>query len=568
MPFQPLQGAENRTEFLPSADGGVNSRAVAWNLQDTEYADGYNISIEQLGVWKRRKGAASLGGLEALPGGNTWHRDAFGAIALWGVWGSNIYSSVGGGAWARKASGISLFSNVLHQFVEGVYTDVNFANNQFRAIYGCQCVPNSNSTELTRLFVFRGDNVAAINQATQESNYAPQAITYFQGRLWKANDQLDGDGSDLSWSELDDGLTFSPANQLSIEPGIGGRITAVFPVRGSSPRLVVFKEDAVAILNPRWGSSSALIPGAGDELDTLTSSIQLVTDKIGCIATKSLTTAPSFGQGDVLFLARDGVRSLSRSSDDTLSGVGPRITEKVPAWIDRINFSAAHKAVAEIYDNAYHLAIPLDGSQENNFVMRMELATGAWSLHNWSARDLMQAPLTGDERFLFQNNSGFTEESTVTGLPSNRVYHLSRGYSGDLDPGATYVNYELVTKAFVFRNPKSEKKFDRLMFLGTVDASETHHMRVAYRVDFKNWETVPTEVVFGVPGTEITQGQTPLVWEAPVQKMIQRRIGLQDVNMGTMVQVRFSGSRDEAQPQIYYTDVEADNDAQVFDNED
>lgn len=568
MPFQPLPGAENRTEFLPSADGGVNSRAVAWNLENNQYAEGYNISIEQQGVWKRRRGAASLGGLEARPGGQTWHTDTDGDTILWGAWGNAIYRSTGGGAWNEKASGVSLLPNVLHQFVEGIYLDSNYLANQYRAIYGCQCVPSSQTTETSRLFVFRGDDVSAVAQATQQESYAPQCLAYFQGRLWKGNDQLDGDGNDLSWSELDDGLTFSPANQLSIEPGVGGKVTAIFPVRGTSPRLVVFKESAVAILNPRWGSSSALIPGAGDELDTLTSSIQLVTDQIGCVATKSLTTAPSFGAGDVLFLARDGVRSLSRAADDTLSGVGPRITEQIPAWIARINWQAAHKAVATVYDNAYHLAIAMDGSAENNFVLRMELTTGAWSLHTWDARDMVAAPITGEERFLFQNNTGFTEESSVTGLPSSQIFNMYRGYSSDTDPGASYVPYELVTKAFVFQNPKVEKRFDRLMFLGTVDASETHHMRIAYRVDFKNWETLATEVVFGVPGTEITLGTTPLTWEPPTQKMIQRRVGLQNVNSGTMIQVRFSGSRDEAQPQIYYADVEADHQQQLFDNED
>ncbi len=566
MPFP--RSNEIRTQFLPSADGGVNTRAAAWNLQDNEYDEGFNIDISQQGVWSRREGVSSIGGREDDPGGFTWHRDTDNDLVFWGVWGSNVYRSTGSGAWAQKASGVSLYPNVLHQFVEGAYLDTNFGGNQFRAIYGAQCVPNSATTEVSRLFVFRGDDVSDLLQATQNESYAPRVITYFQNRLWKANDaRAGGDGNDLAWSELDDGMTYSPANELSIEPGLGGRITGLWPVRSTQPVLIIFKEDAIASLEPRWGSSSALIPGGGDELDTLTSRVQLITRGLGCIATKSLTSAPGFQGGDVLYLSRDGVRSLARAGDDTIAGAGNRITEKIPRWIGRINFSAAHKAVASIVDNAYHLAVPMDGSPENNYVLRMELLTGAWSLHDWEARDISQVPQAGDERFYFQGNGAFTEESTVTGLPTEQIHHLYRGYSGDLDPGATFIQYELVTKAFVFDNPKVEKQFDRLAFLGTVDAGETHHMRIAYRVDFQDWQTLPTEAVFGVPGTLITQGQSPLTWDPPDQKMIQRRIGLQDVSPGTMINIRFSGARDEARPQIYYTDVEAVHMQQLFDNE-
>lgn len=565
MAFQELTPLE--TEFMPSADGGVDTRSVAWNREPNQYDDGYNIDISQRGVWGPRQGVTSLGGSEDLPGGFYWHRDASSAVILWAIWGSKLYRSTGGGVWSHKASGVSVYSNVLHQFVDGIYNDANFSANQLRAVYGCQCVPNSGTTEVSRLFVFRGDDVSAINQATQQVSYAPRVITYFQGRLWKANDQISGDGNDLAWSELDDGLTYSPANELSIEPGLGGAITGLFPLRSGTPRLVVFKQDAIAYLEPRWGSSSALIPGAGDELDTLTSRVELLTDGVGCVATRSITTAPGFQQGDVLYLARDGVRSLARASDDTVSGAGPRITDKVPRWIDRINFAAAHKAVAVIFDNAYHLAVPLDGAQENTHILRMEIETGAWSLHNLQGRDLRNVPTSGASRLNLQYNAGFTEESTVTGLPTNQIYHLYRTFAGDLDPGATFVNYELITRAFVFKNPKVEKKFDRVLFLGTVDAGETHHMRIAYRVDFKDWQTVASEVVFGVPGAEIVQGQSPLVWTTPDQKMIQRRIGLQDADSGTMLQIRFSGARDSARPFIYYMDVEARHLQQMFDNE-
>lgn len=564
MPFR--KTTQLQTEQIPTLDGGVNSLNVAWNLEDTEMADAVNVDISSIGKWGRRRGVDSKGGTENLPGGWHWHRDADGDLVLWSIWGSRLYRSTGAGDWNDRACGASFYSNVLHQFVEGIFNDANFDSNQLRVVYGCQCVPNSGTTEASRLFMFKGDEVASDLQYSQNESHAPRCIEYFQGRLWKADDRQSGDGNDLAWSELDDGLTYSPANELSIEPGIGGRIVGLRAGRGSTPQLFVFKEEAIAVLEPRWGSSSALIPGLGDELDTITSRVQLLTPGIGCVATKSLTSAPGFAGGDILFLARDGVRALSRADNDVVSGAGPRITEKVPDWIDRINWAAAHKAVAAIYDDAYHLALPLDGAVENNAVLRMQLRTGAWTLHNWAARDIAQVPFNSAGQFWFQGNDGFTEESTETGLPTNQIYHMYQGYVNDLDPGATYVNYDLITKGYIFGDPRFEKQWDRILFLGTVDANETHSMTVAYRTDFQDWVTIATQVVFGVPGDTIVMGATPLVWTVPDTKMVQRRVGLQDVAPGTMIQFRFMGSSDEARPEIFFTQFSAQPMQEIFDN--
>jgi hypothetical protein len=564
MPFPKTTQTIN--EVIPSLDGGVNSRKVAWVLDRNEMADAINIDISNIGKWSRRLGTVSRGGTENSPGGMHWHRDADSDIVLWAIWGSVLYRSTGGGAWVDRASGASFYQDVLHQFVEGTYNNANFVDNQLRAVYGCQCVPNSNTTLATELFVFKGDEVGNANTYSQNESHAPRCLEYFQGRLWKGWDRVSGDGNDLAWSELDDGLTYSPANELSIEPGIGGKIVGLRAGRGAVPQLFVFKEEAIAVLEPRWGSSSALIPGLGDELDTIASRVQLLTSGVGCVATKSLTSAPGFAGGDILFLARDGVRSLSRASDDTVAGAGPRITEKVPGWIDRINWQAAHKAVASIFDDAYHLALPLDGSIENNAVLRMQLNNGAWTLHDWVCRDITRVPFNSEEQFWFQNNAAYTQESTQTGLPDQPIYHMYKGYTGDRDPNDAFIDYTMQTRGLNFQSPNNEKQWDRIMFLGTVDANETHALTVAYRVDIQDWETAASSIVFGVPGNIITMGDTPLVWEAPTTKMVQRRLGLQDVAPGTMIEFRFMGSSDEARPEFYHVDVAATPQQEIFDN--
>lgn len=548
------KNAEAQFEVVESLDGGAQQRARLWNVPPTQYADGYNIDISERGVWKRRRGTRSAGTWPGAPGGFGYTRDTVGTPFIWAVFGSNIFRTTGFGVFDQSpVTNITLYAQTLHMLIEGIYVNSAYLPNQYRAMYGCQCAANTNTTEASRLFVFRGNQVTSIVHSTQQVSYAPLVITFYQGRLWKANDQISGDGFDLMWSELDDGLTYSPANAISVEPGIGGRITGLYASRADAPQLIVFKEHSIHAFEPHWGSSSALIPGAGDELDTLQSSLRTLSTGLGCIATRSIAATPGFGGGDVLYLSRDGVRGLLRAQDDSIVGVGPRVSENIPDWIARINFTAAHRAVATVYDNAYHLAVPLDGAEANSHILRLDLETGSWSLHNWKACDIARVPLLSEDRMYMQYNTAYTEESTNTGLPHVPVFHFYRTYIGDKDPGATTISYELQTRAFAFGTARQEKAFDRLLFVGTTDTGETHRMQIAYDVDFQGWVTMASLLDLAGP--------------ASGTKLFQRRFNLRDVPTGTFIRFRFTNhAADFAQPQIYYMDVAATPMQEIFDN--
>lgn len=543
-------------EYVESLDGGGHQRARAWKAPPNTFADGYNIDISEVGVWKRRRGVRSQGASRGQPGGMTWVRDSINTTLLWTINGSQIFRTVGTAdldTEVNAVTNVTLYSRTLHMLVEGTYNNAAFLVNQNKAIYGCQCIPSTQATEASRLFMFRSNQVTAVPHATQHVSFAPLVIAWYQSRLWKANDQISGDGSDLAWSELDDGLTFSPANEVSIEPGIGGRITGLWPVRSLAPQLVVFKEHAIHRFKPRWGNSSAFIPGAGDELDTLTSSVEPISTTVGCVATRSIAATPGFAGGDLIYLARDGVRALARAEDDSLVGTSARLTEAIPDWIDRINWAAIDRAVATVHDNAYHLAVPMDGAEDNTHVLRMELESGAWSLHNWKVRDMAQIPTGGEDRLYMQYNTAYTEESVATGLPHVGVYHLYRAFERDRDPGFTTITYELQTRAMVFGTARQEKAFDRALFVGTTDTNETHRMRVSYSVDFGEWTTMASLFILSAPNSGV--------------KLTQRRFSLRDIPSGTMIRFRLThGGTDTAQPQIYYMDVSATPLQEIYDN--
>lgn len=547
-------------DIISSLEKGVNTRQVEWKIDPSAAVDLLNVDQSKNGVFGRRKGATPFGGIEAEPGGLGQFRDnATDQQNAWAVFGSELFLSTGSGLWETKACGISLVSDRLHMFVEGNWSA---ASGDQRSMYVSQAAPSSGVTEASMLMAFKGLNAADFSQS---ASYAPLAIAYFQNRLWIANNQVAGDGNDLAWSELDDGLTYSPANALSIEPGIGGRITALLPARDSTPKLWIFKEDAITLLSPQWGSSGSLIPGIGDELDTITSSLRMLTAGVGCVATRSVVWVPGFEKADVFFLARDGVRSLQRAENDTQIGAGLPLTYNVPAWVDRINFDFAHKAVATVFDNAYHLAVPMDGATDNTHVLRFDLFQQSWSLHNWKWRDASIIPFSNEQRLFFQHMDG-TNDCSATGAPDSLPHQVYRAYVGAEDPGGVPVSYKIETRAFSFGDVNIRKRWDELAFIATVPAGETHFPTIVYRSDFRDWTTAAS-LAISVPDVPIILGQDPLPWVAPDQQLIARRIGLQDVDPGRMIQFRILGESDYALPSFYELRVKAEAEQEIHDNE-
>lgn len=572
MPFRtdPPQGHEN----FQSIHKGANTRNVPWALEQTETVDLLNVMTNKLGIWSRRRGSSAIGGIEGgAPGGLGQYRDpADGEQYGWGIFGSQLYRTTGGGLWDPKACGVSFVADRLHFLVEGNW---DATSGDQKALYVAQTVPSSGVTEASSLAVFKANTAA---DWSQNASHAPLAITYWQNRLWKANDQVDGDGSDLMWSELDDGLTYSPANALSIEPGVGGVITALVPARDSTPKMWIFKEEMVAILTTYWGSSSALIPSLGDELDLIQSSVQVLTIGIGCIAPRSVAWVPGFQSADVLFLARDGVRSLRRAESDVQAGAGLPVSYNIPNWIDRINFDYAHKAVAAVYDNAYHLAVPMDGALENTHILRFDLFTQGWSLHDYQARDVKMIPFGGEQRLYYQcNYPGFDTSSTdAPHLDSNAsIYQAYRMFHGTWDPSTDPTNprkvpYEHTTRAFLFGERRIEKAWDHLDMLVSIENGETHTVDLYYRVDNIEWTTMATSLIIAPPGGAlgVNFGTDALPWNvnSAGNKALQRKWGLKDLPTGTFLQIKFVGNKDTAVPSFYNVEVAAEPVQEIFDN--
>jgi hypothetical protein len=279
---------------------------------------------------------------------------------------------------------------------------------------------------------------------------------------------------------------------------------------------------------------------------------------------------PGLEGADVLFLARDGIRSLRRAENDVQTGAGLPLSYQIPGWIERINFDFAHKAVAAVHNNKYHLAVPMDGAEDNTHILRFDLFQNSWILFDIRARDLGRIPFNGEDRLYFQNtyrapdcsSTGLASSATETEVP----FQVYRAYSGSMDPGASQIDYSITTRALHLNNLDVRKRWDQLAIMGTVEAGATHTMLVEYRVDFKDWTTAAS-LTIAVPDPGIHLGVDALPWVRPDQQLVIRKLDLRDVDPGYIIQFRFSDELDYGRPTFNRVVVRGEHEQRIFSND-
>ncbi len=533
------------TERQVSSHEGSNTRDVSYLLTENQVRIAENMIINEPGRRRMRQGARAFGAPGGEPGGAGIYTLANSIQRFVGVWDSVLYDSSGNAGWAQIATGESLVTGKLHMFVEG-----RGANG--RTLYICQAEQGvSGPLDQSELMQYDTDNDAA----TRASGIQPRCVEFFQNRVWAGGLQgAANQQQDLYWGEVGGGLQFSDGNNLLIEPGVGGEVSALIQTREETPRLLIFKESAIAVLDPRWGSSSALIPTAADSLDTINSSVRLLSRGTGCVATRTAIWVPGAEGADVFFLAADGIRSLSRAENDVIAGAGLPISWPAKDIFDRVNWTHAHKAAAAVYDNAYHVALPLDGATQNSHIARYDLFQKAWSLQSWDSKDAFLANLAAQERLYFQNNTA-VNDSAVTGLAGDAVYQIFRAYDGSLDPGGTNIIMTEESRSFMFQEPFRKKRWSH--FTMGVGSADTQWLEVAYRVDLGPWRVLASEPVDGAEGT-VVLGEDALPWDNTEDLIRKKQFSLIDITPSYTLDMRISTITNETaigRPIIYISEV-------------
>jgi hypothetical protein len=153
--------------------------------------------------------------------------------------------------------------------------------------------------------------------------------------------------------------------------GGNDQVTAVAP--WTLNEFVVFMRNSIFYVNTGVGR---YVTGAALSTDSFIKT--LVTD-IGCIAKRSVVQA----DGGVIFLSDNGVYIMNptqvgaNESMRLLTNAQP-LSAPIDDVIQRINRTYAYRAVGVYWGNRYYLAVPVDGSAENNAVLVYNFILKAW----------------------------------------------------------------------------------------------------------------------------------------------------------------------------------------------
>ena len=125
-------------------------------------------------------------------------------------------------------------------------------------------------------------------------------------------------------------------------------------------KLVIFNRESIHIL--------------GGSADLKTSTLQLLTNEVGCVARKSILQVGN----KMMFLSDNGVYALDFLDLYNLRGNDIPLSESIDSTIKRINPDYAENAEAAYFDNRYYLSVALDDSTRNNALIVYNFLNREW----------------------------------------------------------------------------------------------------------------------------------------------------------------------------------------------
>ena len=207
-----------------------------------------------------------------------------------------------------------------------------------------------------------------------------------------ARHKKDRNNDELIASDILDSDTFD---------AIGGALK----ITGGSSDFIVglepFTEDKLVVFARR---SIHQIDGVSGSLADVR--VNVVSPDIGCSARSSVVQIAN----KIFFLSDQGVFGLEYLDAYNLRGLEVPLSEAIQPYVDRINQDYVDQSVGAYFDNRYYLAVPLDGSTENNFILVYNLINGGWesidsvNSTGFNVRDMLVAR-EGSENALYITTS-------------------------------------------------------------------------------------------------------------------------------------------------------------------
>ena len=430
----------NKQKITRSYFTGMNSYDAPREIGDTECANIENALISRAGLIVKRNGLTELGthvasstaclGLGKL--------ESLSVALLFRVERTNLY-------WLDGTTWTSIKSDL-----------TNALTTSFAQLNSLMFLSNGT------------DNVFSVNTSKAVTDEGNTNADPPKGTIMEAHDNrlfiagVSGANEDIVYfSDVADGQTFDRAvNLFKVDKGTKGKITALVSLKNK--QLAIFKEDAIFTLNTN---------GANPLNDW---ELKLFNPKIGCPAGR---TAVNVGN-DAMFLAKDGIRILSRSEFDTIqAGV---ISRTIQDLVEDINWNAITTSHAEYFENRYILMVPTGSATTPSTTFVWDaLATGEAAKRGIGINSWVQIPQGTwnlSDMIVSRYN---TQPELISGHASDGDIHKT--FSGTTDD-AELITMTVRFKREVFGDRDLDKHFSHIF--AQQDGTDNVPINFYYSVDF------------------------------------------------------------------------------------
>jgi len=286
----------------------------------------------------------------------------------------------------------------------------------------------------TPAVTFTGGTDAAGTANVTQTPSKPKFIVTHTNRLFATSADEDVPADTLYCSQILDGDAWDLAADNLRIGNDRDPITALMP--GQNFDLFVFKERSIYKVN------------ADPTLKASQWSIKLVNNRTGCVADGTVQQVGA----DVMFLSRDGVRSLQSIQAGTETDISLPVSRNINDYIGRINQAAVSTCTAIYWRNRYMLSVPLDSAATPDTVLVYNLLAGAWCGHwsGWEARSFVISAFSGELKLNMgtQNGEMYTWDDTAP-EDSTTIAEYKDGNS-------TYESY-IHTRAYTFGETWGDK---------------------------------------------------------------------------------------------------------------
>lgn len=455
--------------------GGMVSNTLADLLEPKQSASMVNISLEQRGKLKKRKGQALF--VKDVDEPNST-QSVFRGLGRFDPDANTSYLVVASGTnviRAESASSDWTLASPTSILTSGQDTEFVQANDLFFVLNGYDSTGFYNGSKF--------------NTGGSYPSSPPSATTgaWLRNYLFLAGATIHNDW--IYFSNNLDPTTFDVTDIVPISTGDGQKIQRILPFRLNE--LITYKARSIFVLD---------ITGVFDDAEW---TVQPISTVIGTIAPRSVVNLGN----DQWFLSSEpiAVRSLARTSFDKIlvnvvSSEIQDIFDGTNAFGFNINKTHVSKSAAILFDNKYILAIPTGTSTINNTVLVYDFKWNAWYLiKGWRPA----AWIEFDNRlFYIDANDG-------------RVLECFTGTTGDFANDSGFINSASVpsvgiewvvqTRALTFDSQNSPGGIENYKQAQQIevafDPTGDHDVTVYYNDDNSGWERLGTVNLAGLSAT-------------------------------------------------------------------